>query len=180
MTHRPFRISAAAVVAVGVLLLSGCGHGTNAVAGGAATTADSSGTLAVLASALEVGTVDPCTLLTQAEVDTSVGQPLQAGSRVLPQDCQWSTTDFAADVDVTVGQWDETKSAATATSHQPSTVAGVGDEALNLNGSNGSILFVRKGQTGFTVAINGPHIDGLADHGLAQEVVLAKAVIGRM
>jgi Protein of unknown function (DUF3558) len=195
MTHNFFRTSAMfACIAGGAVLLSGCGRGTNdaATPGSSSSSAatsgpssgpssgGSSGSVAALESALEVGTVDPCTLLTQAEVDSSVGQPLQAGSRVLPQDCQWSTTDFTADVDLTIGQWDQTKAAATAASRPPTAVAGVGDEALNLNGSNGSYLYVRKGDTGFIVEVNGPHIDGLPDHGLAQEVELAKAVVGRL
>lgn len=125
---------------------------------------------------------DPCTLLNQTEVDTAVGQPLgaaQGGAE--PGACQWSTADFTADVDITVADWPSIKAAATAVaSHQPVAISGVGDEALNLNGSNGSILYVRKGDVGFFVSINGPNIDPLPDHGLAQEKVLAAAVLGRL
>ena len=125
---------------------------------------------------------DPCSLLTQAEVDTAVGQPLGAGKQTLTlQDCQWTTSDFTAGVDVTVSDWTGIKNAATANGTKTATsISGVGDEALNLNGSNGSLLYVRKGAEGFLLTINGPHIDGTPDHGLAQEKVLAKAVLGRL
>jgi hypothetical protein len=98
---------------------------------------------------------------------------------VLPGDCQWSTSDFAADASVQVGDWTSMKTAATS-GHAPVSIQGVGDEALNLNGSNGSNLYVRKGDAGFMLEINGPHIDGLPDHGLAQEKILAAAILGRL
>lgn len=49
------------------------------------------------------GFADPCALLTQDEVDTAVGQPLQPGNQVATlDDCQWTNSDFTASVDVTV------------------------------------------------------------------------------
>ena len=62
----------------------------------------------------------------------------------------------------------------------PAAVSGVGDEALNLNGSNGSLLYVRKGSSGFLLTMNGPNIDSLADHGLAKEEVLAALILPRL
>lgn len=53
----------------------------------------------------------------------------------------------------------------------------MGDEALNLNGSNGSNLYVRKGARGFLLVLNGPKIDHLADHGLEREKVLALKIL---
>ncbi len=136
--------------------------------------------LSVAESASEKGGApNPCTLLTQAEVDAAVGQPLGKADLVLPGDCQWSTKDFAADASVQVGDWTSMKTAATS-GRAPVSISGVGDEALNLNGSEGSNLYVRKGDAGFLLEINGPHIDALPDHGLAQEKVLAAAVLGRL
>jgi hypothetical protein len=126
-------------------------------------------------------TVAPCSLLTQSEVDTAVGQPLGPGKQVATlNDCLWTTSDFVAGVDVTVSGWTEIKAAATSGRVQPTSIGGVGDEALNLNGSTGSLLYVRKGTQGFLLTINGPRIDSLPDHGLAQEKVLAVAVLGRL
>ena len=96
-------------------------------------------------------------------------------------DCLWTTSDFVAGVDVTVSGWTEIKAAATSGKGKaPESISGVGDEALNLNGSGGSLLYVRKGSQGFLIVINGPHIDGAADHGLAQEKVLGLAIVRRL
>ena len=123
------------------------------------------------------GTLDPCALLTQAEVDTAVGQPLKPGKRVATLlDCIWTTSDGAAGVDVTVSGWTQIKVAANGNGGKPVPITGIGDEALNRDGT----LYVRKGSQGFLLSINGPHIDSKADHGLAQAKVLAVAVLGRM
>jgi len=180
---RVIRSGAAAFVAAGCLLLAACGSsGHPTVAGGPGTpgaTATQPGGTAPAGPA--AGSPDPCSLLTQAEVDAAVGQPLGAAqSGAEPGACQWSTADFVADVDITVADWTSIKAAATAGAHQPVAISGVGDEALNLNGSNGSILYVRKGDVGFLLTINGPKIDSLPDHGLAQEQVLATAALGRL
>jgi len=46
------------------------------------------------------GTGDPCSLLTQAEVDTAAGQSLGPGAKAgALDDCQWSTSDFSASVE---------------------------------------------------------------------------------
>lgn len=131
--------------------------------------------------ATTTGTGNECSLLTQADVDAAVGQPLGKGkSDAALGTCQWSTSDFVADVDITVSDWAAIKTAATGGSKSPVSVPGVGDEALNLNGSNGSLLYVRKGSQGFLITINGPKIDSLPDHGLAKETILAAAVLDHL
>lgn len=123
------------------------------------------------------GSIDPCSLLTQAEVDTAVGQPLRPGKATIPNyDCAWSTSDFAADVSVTVSDWTAIKTSAT-TNGKATAVAGVGDEALT---KGGGLLYVRKGSAGFLLMIGGPHIDSQHDEGLAAEKILATAVLGRL
>jgi hypothetical protein len=89
-------------------------------------------------------------------------------------------SDFTAGVNITVSDWTGLSGAAHGNGATPTSVPGVGDEALNLNGSNGSTLYVRKGDSGLLLSINGPHIDTLADHELAQEKVLAAAALGRL
>jgi hypothetical protein len=127
--------------------------------------------------------VDPCSLLTQSEVDTAAGQPLGHGSQAGALDvCQWSTSDFAASVELDVGDWSAIKAKSAETGQTLTSVPGVGDEALALNvAGNAAQLYVRKGSTGFLLLLGGgQYIDSLADLGLAQEEVLAAAVLGRL
>lgn len=91
--------------------------------------------------------LDPCTGQPQIDVERAaatvgVSGPVHGqqpdglafgASLVLPGDCQWSTGDFPAVASVQVGDWESMKAAAT-TGGQPVSVAGVGEEALNLNG----------------------------------------------
>jgi hypothetical protein len=52
--------------------------------------------------------------------------------------------------------------------------------SLNVAG-NAAQLYVRKGSTGFLLLLGGgQYIDSLPDLGLAQEKVLAAAVLGRL
>jgi hypothetical protein len=125
------------------------------------------------------GAAGPCTLLTQAEAVAAVGQALTAGVENDPLGmCTYASSDFAAGV--TVGSWDSMVTAAHGNGASPAAVSGVGDEALNLNGSNGSLLYVRKGSSGFLLTMNGPNIDSLADHGLAKEEVHAALILPRL
>ena len=82
-----------------------------------------------------------------------------------------------AGASLTVNDWEGIKGAATGGRAVPTPISGIGDEALNLNGSNGSNLYVRKGSQGFLLVLNGPNIDGLADHGLSQEKELAVKIL---
>ncbi len=128
------------------------------------------------------GIAEPCSLLTQAEVDTAVGQALGQGtSAVAHLDCAWSSSDFAANVYLTVGDWNTTiREAASANGSAPTAIAGLGDEAWTASGNNGSLVYARKGSNGFLLIIDGPQVDSLADHGVAQEKVLAAAILGRL
>ena len=180
-------LTATALVAAGCLLLAACsggsnsnaadqsGSGANVTVGGAGVSSNAVNPAS--GASPKGGSADPCSLLTQAEVDTAVGQPLGVGKQTATlDDCAWSSTDFTANVDVTVSSWSAIKTAATANGHTPASVSGVGDEAL----TNGPLLSVRKGNAGFLLVIGGPKIDSTADHGLAQEKVLATAILGRM
>ena len=72
------------------------------------------------------------------------------------------------------------KSAASANGGAPTAIAGLGDEAWTASGNNGSLVYARKGSNGFLLIIDGPQIDSLSDHGVAQEKVLAAAILGRL
>ena len=123
----------------------------------------------------------PCELLVRADAEAVIGQPLpsNAEDKVLGM-CQWTTADFVFGADITLGDWDSIKAAANAGKGVPVPIAGVGDEALNLNGAGGpSVLYVRKGSDGFLLTLGGTNIDDLPDHGLSLEEDLARKIIAR-
>jgi hypothetical protein len=137
--------------------------GASASAGGGGAAADSA---------------HPCSLLTQTEVNTAVGQPLGPGKQTTTlDDCQWTTSDFAAGVSISLSDWPAIKAAATGNGHTPESVPGIGDEALT---NGGGLLYVRKGDAGFLLTINGPNVDSLPDQGLTREKALATAVVARL
>jgi hypothetical protein len=116
-------------------------------------------------------------MLTQAQVETAVGQTVGVGKQTAGLGmCTWTSSDFTAGVNATFSSWSAIKTAATANGHTPESLSGIGDDALD----NGSLLSVRKGDNGFLLDINGPTVDSAADHGLAQEKVLAAAILAHM
>jgi Protein of unknown function (DUF3558) len=177
MSKAPPAAAAAALAVMLSLLVAGCGTiptshtanpdpPTHSASGGGASSA-----------------IDPCTLLTQPEVDTAAGQPLGAGQRAgALQVCQWSSSDFAGSVELTVGDWSAIHASAVANGQTPTSVSGVGDEALTLNQEgNSAQLYVRKGLSGFALLLGGAqYTDTLPDLGLAHEEALAAAVLGRL
>ncbi len=127
------------------------------------------------------GIADPCSLLTQADVEAALGQSLGPGKSAIARfSCAWSTSDFAARVHLTVGDWGTAEGAAPANGGAPSAISGLGDEAWTADGNNGLLLYARKGGNGFLLIINGPNVDSLSDHGLAHEKVLAAAILARL
>lgn len=120
----------------------------------------------------------PCEFMARADAEAAVGQALPQTTENIPlKMCDYNAEGFAAGASLTMGEWDSIKGAATSGRAVPTPIGGVGDEALNLNGSNGSNLYVRKGDQGFLLTLNGPKIDGLADHGLSQEKDLAVKIL---
>ena len=186
------RLTFTAFAAVGVLVPAACASDSKREAGSppaasANTAADASATDPPQLSPPPSGTTgavgsyafaDPCALLTQAEVDTAVGQPLEPGNQVETlDDCQWTNSDFTASVDITVSDWTAIKNAATSNGTKtPAVVPGVGDEALG----DATLLSVRKGDIGFLLVFNFPEMSAAPDQGLAQAKVLAVAVLSRL
>ena len=120
---------------------------------------------------------NPCQYMVRADAEAAVGEPLPKTSEHIPLGmCDYTTAEFDG-ASLTVGAWESIKGAATSGNAQPVAIAGVGDEALNLNGSNGSTLYVRKGTQGFLLTLNGQNIDGLPDHGLEREKILALKIL---
>ena len=179
------------------LLLGACGASSTPAATSAPNGAVASAPTAVAATSQQASTpvvagptsqgtggkADPCSLLTQAEVDTAVGQPLGPGKQVSSTtDCLWSTSDFAAGVTLGLRTLPDIKFVTTANGQTPATsVPGVGDQAWVRTDSEGtSTLWVIKGSAGFMLTVNGSHVRSLPDHGLPAEEVLAAAILGRL
>jgi len=121
-----------------------------------------------------------CDLMGRPDAEAAVGQPLPQNTVNLTLGmCDFNAADFSAGASLTVGSWESVKGAATAGKTAPASVPGVGDEALNRNGSSGSVLYVRKGSEGFLLNLHGPKIDPLPDHGLAAERDLASKIVAR-
>jgi hypothetical protein len=115
-----------------------------------------------------------CDLLTRADAEIAVGQSLPKNtSNITLGTCDYTTDDFSAGASLTVGSWESIKGAATAGEHQSQAISGIGDEALYFAGSEtgGSPLYVRKGDEGFLLDLNGPKIDHMAS---ADAVVVEK------
>ncbi|MDQ6891736.1 MAG: hypothetical protein M3167_03540 [Acidobacteriota bacterium] len=168
------------------VVLVGCGGGSKTSSNAAASTASGSpaasehpGDPAATNEMLRgiVTSRKACDLLKRPDAEAAVGQPLPQNTvNITLGMCDYNAADFSAGASVTVGSWESVKGAATAGA-QPVAIAGVGDEALNLNSSNGSILYVRRGNEGFLLSLHGPKIDPLPDHGLVQEKELALKIL---
>jgi hypothetical protein len=127
--------------------------------------------------------VNPCSLLSQSEVEAATGRTLGPGNRIgALDDCQWSTSDFARSVELDVGAWSAIKAKSALLGQTLTAVSGIGDEALSLNApGNAAQLFVRTGKTGFLLLVGGgQYIGSLPDLGMALEKVLATAVLRRL
>ena len=115
-----------------------------------------------------------CDLLTRADAEIAVGQPLPKNTaNITLGTCDYTTDDFSAGASLTVNSWESLKNAATSGTHQPVAISGMGDEALYFAGSEtgGSPLYVRKGDEGFLLELNGPKIDHMVS---ADAVVVEK------
>ena len=126
---------------------------------------------------------DPCGLLTQADAEAAVGAalPQKSATEALGM-CGYGSADFSNGAQLTVGDWDSIKKAATGGAHQPAAISGVGDEALYFTGqeTGAGPLYVRHGQEGFLLVLNGSKIDHMpgAD-AMAAEEALAQKVLAR-
>jgi hypothetical protein len=145
--------------------------------GGAASPGSATGSSAV-------GTLDPCALLTQAEVAAATGEPVGTGvSQNDGQQCQWEYADpndqfsgldasFALNADPEA--WREAQQGGPLIK----AVSGVGDEAYFTEAGNVVILDFRKGSQLFQVGMNvaGSLKDKLpasAQEGVEQQMALA-------
>ncbi len=169
--------------------LGGCGGNSTPALHAAATpgtdAASTTSQLAAITAAVRASGIvtarNACELLIRADAEAAVGQPLPQNTtaNISLGTCDYNATNFSAGASITVGSWESIKNAATSGRIGPTTISGIGDEALNLNSSNGSTVYVRRGDEGFLLILNGPKIDSRPDHGLEQEESLALKILAR-
>ena len=163
-------------------VLSGCGREVPAPQAASETSKD--GGVASQINNLGLGTPagfnrNPCEYMKREDAEVAVGLPLPKTTEIIPLGmCDYNTPEFHG-ASLTVGDWQGIKAAATSgdAKRQPTMISGVGNEALNLNGSNGSNLYVRKGDRGFLLVVPSPKVDALPDHGLELEKALALKIL---
>jgi hypothetical protein len=120
----------------------------------------------------------PCEYIARADAEAAIELKLpKTTENVTLGQCDYNTAEFYGS-SLSVGDWDGVHTAAQGgdSSHPPQSVSGVGDEAL----SRGGNLYVRKGDRGFLLSLNGPAVDGLPDRGLARTKALALKILANM
>ena len=122
-----------------------------------------------------VTTKKPCEYMARGDAEAALELKLpNTNEGTPPGECDYMTAEFYGAA-LGMGTWDGAKMAAS--SGHPKPVAGVGDEALWIGRGH---LYVRKGDAGFLIAINGPAVDALPDEGLAKAKTLALTILAKM
>jgi len=117
--------------------------------------------------------------MNRADAEAAVGQPLPKTTENIDLGgCLYASSDFSYGADLTVGDWEYIKAAATSggPNGSPSTISGVGDEALYLD-RPASILYVGKANKGFALSLHGPTPTSLPGTLLEREKLLALKIL---
>jgi hypothetical protein len=124
--------------------------------------------------------VDPCSLLTVAQVSAALGDKVDAGKPIYTDGCSWHAASARTMVTIkfeTVTFFSELKTRIhPGIAHTP--VAGVGDDAFYLSmGTTISNLTVKKGNQAFVVRVY-----GVSDQAKQRDIekAIAKAVVAKM
>ncbi|HET9987676.1 MAG TPA: hypothetical protein VFQ65_04135 [Kofleriaceae bacterium] len=120
----------------------------------------------------------PCAYLARADAEAALELALPGTTETeVTGECNYHSAEFYG-VTFAIGTWDGVLLSANSggQNHPPKPVAGIGDEAVSL----GEHLYVRKGQRGLMVSLNGPAVD--ADHAkaLARARDLAMKILPKM
>ena len=111
--------------------------------------------------------VDPCSLLTMAQVSSAVGGTVKPGSPISTTGCSWSSESPRAVVTISfalVASFARLK-AASSPAVQKSAMSGVGDDAFYSTLGPMTTLTVQKGNTAFVM-----HVYGIADPARQKEI----------
>jgi len=120
----------------------------------------------------------PCDYLARADAEAALELALPGTTETeTTGECIYHSAEFYG-VTFAVGTWEGvTQSANSGGQNHPATpVTGIGDEALR----QGSHLYVRKGDRGLAVALNGPAVDANQDTAIARARVLALKILPKM
>ncbi len=131
-----------------------------------------------------------CSLLTESEVSTQLGVPVNPGNGPFPKICQWrekakpGAATLIADLNgPDIKLFDNTKSMAGFTGSTVKPVKGLGDEAFYLYKKAGrnvsDVLWFRKGDQAFNVRIWGAKQISDADRE-AKELAIAHVVLSKL
>ncbi|MEP6863919.1 MAG: hypothetical protein ABJE66_25045 [Deltaproteobacteria bacterium] len=121
------------------------------------------------------GAKKPCEYVMRSDAEAALGMPLPGTTETeVTGECIYHTPEFYG-VTVAIGTWEGVLLSANGggASHPPLAVAGIGDEAVH----NGSHLYVRKGERGLMVSLNGPTVDADEGKAVAQAMVLARKIL---
>jgi hypothetical protein len=156
-----------------VAVLAGCGH--DAAKDSPAT--KSTGGLKPNDPIAGANGKKPCEYIARADAEAAVELALpQTNENTVTGQCDYSSKEFYGST-LTVGTWEGVTQALTAegSRFKPVKVSGIGDEALKI--SPPVLLYVRKGDRGFMISLNGPAINASADKVLARETALALKIL---
>jgi hypothetical protein len=132
---------------------------------------------------------DACGLLTQSQVGTALGVPVQTGKETSVRTCQWDQSDVSGSkgkhVTLTifgqmgrlspVDRFNNSKQTVSGIAKTP--VSGVGDEALFIP-TLGIALNVKSGNSAFQIRVSGA---GLSEEDIKRmEIALAKQAISKL
>jgi hypothetical protein len=121
-----------------------------------------------------VASKKPCEYMARADAEAAIEIELPGtNENVTLGQCGYTSPEFYG-ASLTVGDWDSIKTAAAGRS---TAISGLGDEALS---KGGGLIYVRKGDRGFLLSINGPVVDHSADKGLAKAKTLALTILTKM
>jgi hypothetical protein len=120
----------------------------------------------------------PCEYLARADAEAALELPLPGTTETeVTSECNYHTSEFYG-VTFAVGSWEGVMQSANSggQNHPPKPVTGIGDEAVSL----GEHLYVRKGDRGLMVTLNGPAVDADHDKALARARDLALKILPKM
>lgn len=120
----------------------------------------------------------PCDYLARADAEAALELALPGTTETeVTGECNYHNAEFYG-VTFATGTWEGVMQSANTggQNHPPVAVPGIGDEAV----SQGSHLYVRKGERGLMVSLNGPAVDADSAKAIARARGLAVKVLAKM